>query len=180
MTRRWLITALGKDRPGIVAGVTKVLYQLGCNLEDSAMTRLEGEFAIMLIFSCPAKLTEARLRGAFMPLERRLGLAVHLKRLRQPETATPKGRGRPHAITVYGRDKPGIVFQISGALAKRRINITDVHTHRSAGGPPWLYLMVLEVEVPSAAAKGLEPWLKQFGKKLGVEVSVRQAETEVL
>ena len=45
MQERWIVTALGQDRPGIVAGVTKVLYDLGCNLEDSAMTRLEGEFA---------------------------------------------------------------------------------------------------------------------------------------
>ena len=47
MTHRWIVTALGKDRPGIVAGVTKVLYQLGCNLEDSAMTRLECDVPIM-------------------------------------------------------------------------------------------------------------------------------------
>ena len=41
MSNRWIVTALGQDRPGIVAGVTEVLYKLGCNLEDSAMTRLE-------------------------------------------------------------------------------------------------------------------------------------------
>ena len=68
----------GQDRSGIVAGVTKVLYQLGCHLEDSAMTRLEGEFTIMLIFSAPQRTDEANLRARFQPLERKLALAIHL------------------------------------------------------------------------------------------------------
>ncbi len=72
MSTRWIVTALGKDRPGIVAGITKILYQLGCNLEDSAMTRLGGEFAVMLAFSASAKAGADRLRRAFEPLEKRL------------------------------------------------------------------------------------------------------------
>ena len=72
MTRRWILTALGEDRPVIVAGVTKVLYQLGCNLEDSAMTRLEGEFTMMLSFSSPAKTTEETLRRAFAHVDLRV------------------------------------------------------------------------------------------------------------
>ena len=70
MTHRWIVTVLGKDRPGIVAGATKVLYAIGANLEDSAMTRLAGEFAILLIFSAPASVTDQRLRQAFDRLAR--------------------------------------------------------------------------------------------------------------
>ena len=76
MAQRWIVTALGQDRPGIVAGVAKVLYDLGCNLEDSAMTRLEGEFTVMLIVSCPVSLSEERLHHAFHRLQQRLGLVV--------------------------------------------------------------------------------------------------------
>ena len=179
MTHRWIVTALGKDRPGIVAGVTKVLYQLGCNLEDSTMTRLEGEFTIMLIFSSPAKITEAGLHKAFDPLSRRL--VVHLKPLSRQETRAPSKHGQPYLISVYGGDKPGIVFRVADALAHLGINITDVHTHRSAGGAPSLYLMLLEVEVPSRlSAPSLERHLKQLAKRLRVEVSLRAAEAAVL
>ena len=181
MTRRWIVTALGKDRPGIVAGVTEVLYKLGCNLEDSAMTRLEGEFAIMLIFSSPAKTSAEKLRESFDRLERQLKLAVHLKPLTAQETGKPRARGSAYHISVYGADHPGIVFAVSKALARIGINITDVHTHRSVGGKPSLYLMLLEVEVPARLGRSsLEQQLKKLGKRLGIEVSVRPTETNVL
>jgi glycine cleavage system transcriptional repressor len=181
MSRRWIVTVVGKDRPGIVAGVAKVLYGLGCNLEDSAMTRLEGEFAIMLIFSSPAKVTDAALRKAFQPSARRLHLVVHLKPLSKLEATAPRKQGRSYLISVYGADRPGIVFRISEALARAGINITDVHTHRSAAGGPSLYLMLLEVEAPARlSAEALEQRLKKLGKTLGVEVSLRSTEADVL
>lgn len=181
MANRWIVTALGKDRPGIVAGVTKVLYQLGCNLEDSAMTRLEGEFAVMLIFSSPSRVKEETLRKGFGPLERGLKLAVHLKRLTKPETIRPRTQGRTYLISVYGADRPGIVFRVSEALARAGINIIDVHTHRSAVKGPSLYLLLLEVELPvRVTAESLEGRLTQLGKALAVEVSLRPSEATVL
>ena len=47
------LAAIGKDRPGIVAAVSKVLYELGCNVEDSSMTMLRGNFAVMLVLAAP-------------------------------------------------------------------------------------------------------------------------------
>ncbi|MBI3321751.1 MAG: ACT domain-containing protein [Candidatus Omnitrophica bacterium] len=181
MATRWIVTALGKDRPGIVAGVTKALYQLGCNLEDSAMTRLEGEFAIMLIFSSPSRVTPEVLRKAFEPLERRAKLVVHLKRLTQSETRPSRRSGRTYIISVYGGDRPGIVFRVSEALKRSGINITDVHTHRSTGPGPSLYLMLLEVGLPPRCrVASIERKLKQIARRLGVEISLRPSEADVL
>lgn len=181
MTKRWIVTALGKDRPGIVAGVTQVLYKLGCNLEDSAMTRLEGEFAIMLIFSTKKRTTHEGLLRAFKLLERRLRLGIHLKPLTKPEARAPHARGRPHLISVYGADRPGIVFRVSSFLARLGVNITDVHTHRTTGKGPSLYSLLLEVEVPrDRSAASLERQLRTIAKRLGVQVSLRAAEADVL
>ena len=180
----WIVTALGQDRPGIVAGVTKALYRLGCNLEDSAMTRLAGEFAIMLIFSATTASAEA-LRKALEPLERALGLVVHLKRLTDRETKRTKRHGLSSLISVYGADRPGIVFHVSEALAQVGVNITDVHTHRSsnarASTAPSLYLLLLEVELPAQRSLAwLEQLLKRTAKRLQVEVSLRPSEAHVL
>lgn len=181
MNHRWIVTALGQDKPGIVAGVTQVLYKLGCNLEDSAMTRLESEFTIMLIFSAPAKVTDGKLAQAFGPVGKALKLAIHIKPLSAKETAAPSKRGSAFVISVYGADRAGIVFQVAQALAKARVNITDVHTHRSASGGPSLYAMLLEVEAPAAATEqSLTRHLAPLVKKLGVELSVRASETAVL
>lgn len=177
---RWIVTALGKDRPGIVAGVTKMLYRLGCNLEDSAMRRLEGEFTIMLIFSAPAKVSMETLCRAFAPLERQLQLAIHLKPLTKRETGPPRRLGQSYLISVYGADRAGIVYRISEALARRRVNITDVHTHRSAGRGSSLYLLLLEVEVPLRASASLQRYLERTAKQLGVEVNLRPSEASIL
>ena len=178
----WILTALGKDRPGIVADVTKMLFRLGCNLEDSAMTRLGGEFTIMLAFSAPGRVSPEQLERAFAPLSRRLTLAVHLKSLTRSEVAA-KTSGTPYLISVYGSDHPGIVYRVSALLAKSGINIIDVSTHRAASqakAKP-LYLMLLEVELPiGVSVRRVELQLRSLAKKLGVEVSLRSQESAVL
>lgn len=181
MAKRWIVTALGKDKPGIVASVTEVLYKLGCNLEDSAMTRLSGEFAIMLVFSAKAALTPEKLRRAFAALERRSRLVVHLKALSREEAAASRGRGRPYQISVYGSDRPGIVFRVAKLLAAAKVNVIDVHTHRSSGRGPSLYLMLLEIEIPvRAGVPALERRLKALGASLGVRVNLRASDTTIL
>src|SRR3989338_7187378 len=179
MKRTWILTAIGRDRPGIVAHVTKVLYALGGNLEDSAMTRLCGEFAIMLVFSAPGLVTAKRLERAFRPVASRLGLATHLK----PLAATAQRsttRPRVSLISVYGADHPGLVYRVAELLARSKINITDLSTHRTTGNRP-LYHLLLEVELPNRLDPArLERRLKTLGRRLGVTVSLRAAETTVL
>ena len=182
--RAWILTAVGKDRPGIVAQVTKILFTLGCNLEDSSMTRLGGEFAIMLVFSSSKPMTTQRVEQACNPISSTLKLAVHLKPLARSE-ASSKLAKRLHFISVYGADRPGIVYRVSQLLADLRINITDVSTHRTTpkrdGRAKPLYLMLLEVELPSTvSAEGLEARLQKLGGRLGCEVSLRSSETDIL
>ncbi len=182
--RIWILTALGKDRPGIVARVTKILYELGCNLEDSAMTRLGGEFTVMLAFCAPSSLSHAQLERAFRPLSKDHGLATHLKALPRDETAARSG-GRPYLISVYGADQPGIVYRVSDLLAKAKINILDVSTHRSSpttrkGAAP-LYLMLLEVELGAGVSPSrFEQRLRRLAERLGVAVNLRPVDPSVL
>lgn len=180
---RFIVTALGKDRPGIVAGVAEILYRLGCNLEDSAMTRLGGEFAIMLLFAAPGRVTPEALRKAFAPLEHRLSLAIHLKRLAPSERRAPSRRGRAYTLSLYGADRPGIVFRVADALAHAGVNITDLQTRYRAGahGQRPLYLVLLDVEIPRRVSiAALERTLRQVGQAVGVEVSLRSDEAAVL
>ena len=181
MPSRWILTALGKDQTGIVAGVAQILYDRGCNLEDSAMTRLGGQFAIMLAFSSRAGDDAQALRRALEPLETRLGLAVHLKPVSGAVARAPRAPGRRFLISVYGADRPGIVFRVADALAREGVNITDLHTHRSPKGRPALYLTLLEVELPPrSSGERLEHRLHQVGKQVGVQVTVRPGDPSVL
>jgi len=180
MRRMWILTAVGSDRPGIVARVTKILFQLGCNLEDSAMTRLAGDFAIMLVFSSASRLSQARLEAALAPLAQQLRLSVHVKPLAAGQ-GSRRPRGRPYQISIYGADRPGIVYRVADALAKARINISDVHTHRSVADGPSLYMLLLEVELPGRGSPAaLERRLRRVAQRLGVQVSVRPSDPAVL
>jgi glycine cleavage system transcriptional repressor len=106
---------------------------------------------------------------------------VHAKPLTSAESRTPRKRGATYLISVYGADRPGIVYRVADALAKARINISDVHTHRSASGGPSLYMLLLEVELSGrAGAAALERRLRAVAKRLGVQVSVRPSDPAVL
>jgi glycine cleavage system transcriptional repressor len=185
MAYRWIISACGQDRPGIVSGVTKVLYDLGCNLEDSAMTLLEGEFTMMLIFSCRQRMAQGELEKAFAAVQRNLDLALHIKALKPAETAAKHPAGvKPYVLSVYGTDQTGIVYRFAQHLAKASINITDVASHRAPSSPRRktpLYLLLLELELPKTAdPKVLQQQLKRLAKRLGVEAELRPVEAEVL
>lgn len=59
--RSFVLTATGRDRPGIVAAVTRVLLDLGVNLEDAEMAILRGHFAVVLMLS---RLTSSARRSS--------------------------------------------------------------------------------------------------------------------
>ena len=63
------LTIIGRDRPGIVAQVTEILYRLGCNIADSSCTLLGGQFAMILIISHPEFSDRESFGDAFAPLE---------------------------------------------------------------------------------------------------------------
>jgi glycine cleavage system transcriptional repressor len=50
--KKWFaLSAIGRDRPGIVADLAELIYECDCNLEDSSMTLLGSEFAVLLLLT---------------------------------------------------------------------------------------------------------------------------------
>ena len=179
--RRIMVTAAGLDRPGIVAAVTRLLYEHGSNLEDSAMTRLEGAFAMILIVQVPDDL-EARegFQRDLAQVAGDMGLTIHMRDLERAETHVPESRGDPWIISLYGADRPGLVFRVAELLEARDINITDVVTHRTqqcAPGRSALYHLALEIEMPrDADGPGLEAALGGLAREMQVEISCHAVE----
>lgn len=173
-----LVSASGEDRPGLVAAVTRVLYEMGGNLEDSAMTRLEGAFAMLMVASFDSGQIEA-LRQALVEVGRDAGLSVQVKIMTEAEARTPAPGGSPYIISLYGADKPGLVYRVATLLEHLHVNITDVVTHRSAAslarGP--LYQLVFEVELPSVVdVDDFRTRLAELGRELQVEIVVNRME----
>ena len=178
--KRYLLTAAGRDRPGLVAAVSKILFEEGCNLEDSAMTRLQGEFAILLILSGPA--LTGKLEKRLKELGKKLGLTVGLKPLSPRESKAPGKMGERVLISVYGADRPGIVHRVTQQLAEMNVNLSDLSTHRTeAKGKPSGYILYLEGEIPEGTTSpAIEKDLRGALAEMGVTLSVKPLSSQPL
>ncbi len=171
----FLISIFGRDRPGIVSGVSRVLYDLGLNIEDSSMTRLKGEFTIMLVVSDPENLEEESILSALKDVGERLNLSIICKKL--PEDWEEEYKGKEiYRIVVSGADKPGIVYSVSNLLSKNGINISDLRTEKRGS----LYLMYIEAESQEDKFEDLKGGLERLKKELGVDISIERDEEAVL
>jgi glycine cleavage system transcriptional repressor len=179
MNRFILITAAGPDRPGIVARIARVLYETGCNIEDTSMTRLRGEFAMMLIVRLPRGLDPIGIGRHLKKVQRTLGLSLLVKPLSTQEARRDKHpAGRSFILSVYGSDKPGIVYRVTRLIASRAVNITDMNTR--VIGPPDkpIYIMVLEVEVPKGVKiPALRAELAKLSKAVMVDITLHPVES---
>jgi glycine cleavage system transcriptional repressor len=182
----YALSAIGRDRPGIVAAVTGVLLGHGANLEDSQMTILRGHFTMMLVIDAPATTDPAGLRADLDAAARRLGLeAIALSEVADADPAADVASAEPsHILTVYGTDHPGIVNAVAEALAAADVNITDLNTRlvpEDGDSGDDLYAMMVEVALPAGlSASALESLLAAIKREQAVEVSVRELEADAL
>jgi glycine cleavage system transcriptional repressor len=178
---RFALSAIGRDRPGIVAGVSGALLQHGANIEDSRMAILGGHFTMMLIVSTPPDADVGALSRELDETRSRLGLGA----LTLEEVADEHGLTRPeasHVVTVYGADHPGIVHSVANAIAEMGVNVIDVATHlvEEEGAQP-IYAMMMEVDLPpDVAADRLEAELREVADRERLDLSVRAVEAEAL
>jgi glycine cleavage system transcriptional repressor len=173
------VSVVGKDRPGIVAEVSRILFEQGCNIEDSTCTILSGQFAMILVVFHPSFTTVAGLDPAFDEVRSRMRLIVTVHALKDEEVVHEKAfAGHPHIISVYGADRPGIVYTVTRELARRKVNITDLNTQVAGSKDRPVYVMVLEVDIPEGVdMKELEKEFDRIRKELSVSITVRPIET---
>ncbi len=173
------ITTIGTDRPGMVAAVSGSLSREGCNLEDSTMSILGGQFAILLVIDAPATETVAGLQAALAEPARDHGLIVHVTQVADdPDTAD---RTSLWTVAVYGADKPGIVHGITTLLADAGANICDMSTRVTGDTPERLYAMVIDIELPpDADAVELGRLLDERATVLGVKASIHASDADML
>jgi glycine cleavage system transcriptional repressor len=167
------VTVIGRDRPGIIAEVTAVVSELGGNLEDSSMTLLRGHFAWMLVAAIEREPSElaAALEGLTDD-----GLMVSVMPVL--DDGNHDVRPASYLLTVHGADRPGIVASVTAIVAKHGGNITDLSTRLGARG---LYVLLAEVALPADIdVVALGEQLGQVGQDLGVGVSLRPTESDVL
>lgn len=176
MDQRFIMTAFGQDRPGIVADVTELLFENGCNLDETTMTQLADEFTLILLFTSRDPQIEELLARECRRLERERGISAFLRPLAQPRAATASD-GEVWVLHVEGEDQAGIVFKVSRFLAGQGVNIVDlksaVQPAPGSGSP--FYVMDIHIQVPPAlTSAALEGGLATVADELNVDISVRR------
>ncbi len=175
----YAITVIGKDKPGIVASVAKVLYEKGFSIEDSSSTLLKDQFSMILIISIDENISILELKKSFYKVRSDLNMSVSVRRIEPEELKeiAHKKEKDTFMISVYGSDKPGIVYGVSDVFAKSKINIIDLRTRVTKGDVP-LYVMIMEISVPKTInEQELNNILYETCSTLGVDYSVRKVET---
>ncbi len=124
MSSYLVISALGKDRPGIVNELSQSILNHGCNIVDSRMTVLGGEFAILVLISGNWNAV-AKVETALPAIGKSLGLTVISKRT---EPRASRRDVLPYTVEVVSMDHPGIVSSIADFFSSRGINIEDLST----------------------------------------------------
>ena len=173
------VTALGADRPGIVAAVTGVLMRHGGNLEDTAMTNLGGHFAMMLVVDVPGDESPEVLEKALVEEVGDLGLTVAVRPVADEVPARVEA-STAWAMSLYGADRPGIVHRVTRLLADHGANIVDLSTRVIGQGPEHAYVLLLELSLPGEAdpvALGAE--LEALAGELGVDIHLRPDDIDV-
>jgi glycine cleavage system transcriptional repressor len=177
MKAKMIMTAVGKDRPGIVAAVSKVLFETGCNIEDSSMTQMGGEFAMMLLVATSEKGSPESVQEKLAPIGAEWKLHLSYRLLQEDDVISVAGEVDQYLISVYGADHPGILYGIAELLAHEKVNVTDVNTRLVGEKDKEVYCMLLEVVLPQGASpEQVEARVKEKAESLKVDVTFRAIE----
>jgi glycine cleavage system transcriptional repressor len=178
MKRWFILSAIGQDRPGLVAELAQLVYDCDANLEDSRMAILGSDFAVILLASSSAGSAADRLALGAKRLERDHGLTILLRALEGgPRSALPAPGHRLHRVQAAGADRAGIVAGVCRVLAEHRVNIAELATRArpGEGGSPH-FEMSMTVEVPESLDLGaLRAALERAADALLVDVEIEPA-----
>jgi len=166
-----VMTVIGQDRPGLVESVARVVAQNGGNWLESRMSRLGGQFAGILRVEVPTG-HEQRLTDALHALNAEgLTVVVHSDR------AVQTGPARLTILEIVGQDRPGIVNQITHALAEHRVNVEELETEcaSAAMSGETLFKARAKLSIPeSASAAEVRKRLEKIAEDLIVEISFEE------
>jgi glycine cleavage system transcriptional repressor len=167
-----VITAVGKDRAGLVDELTGFLLEAGANMADSRMVNLRGQFALIALVECNEQ-QAATIISQAPAVGERIGLKVSVAP--QGSGKDSVGDGVPYRVKAYAMDQPGLVHRITHFLHQQGVNIEELQTKLAPGsytGTP-LFTLDLRMTIPtSVKPKQLRVQLEELCDSLNCDVDV--------
>lgn len=143
-----VISAIGNDRTGVVQDIAQVILSCGGNIEESRMTTLGSEFAVLMLVSGNWH-TLNRLERGLDKLRDDDNLTFAIRKTHQRPAESDR---MPYAVDVVALDQEGIVLGLANFFASQDIEISDVATRSYAAahtGAP-MFAVQMAINVPSS------------------------------
>ncbi len=174
MEQKFIMTAFGKDRPGIVADISEMIFNNNCSLEDSNMGRLADEFTLILLLTGAGENLEKRLTRDCRRLEMEKYISAFIRPLEYHHPPEKK-EGQLNTIFVEGVDQGGIVFKVSRLLGDNKVNIETLTSEKKhmPGSGTALYAMEIKAGIPpEVSMDDLTEQLDNLGDDLNVDITL--------
>jgi glycine cleavage system regulatory protein len=165
-----VLTVIGKDRTGLISSLSKQIADNGGNWLESRMCRLGGEFAGILRIQVPLE-KEQDLAKTLNALQAE-GVTVIIH---PDETTQVPGTTKSASLSLVGQDRPGILYQISAALARQNINVEELETECSSApmSGETIFNAKARLEIPETCILAdLRGELEEIGSELMVEITM--------
>ncbi len=167
-----VLTAIARDRPGVVESLADVIAAHSGNWVESSMAQLGGEFAGIVMVEVPADAT-AKLEEALSALDKDgIDITVHKASSYEP----PSGH---HArLELTGMDHTGIVLEVTRTLSRHGVSIDELNTSVSRGsmGAEPIFLADADIVLPTGLdLNDLRDILEQIGTDIMVDIELTDA-----
>ena len=114
--KKFVLSVIGQDKPGILARISTILFSHGCNIEDVSQTILQTEFASIFVVLNPLERPLETIGTELNSVLGGMGLSAHLRPMSIP--AVPEDAPtQPFVITTRGLDKPGTISAVTTGIA---------------------------------------------------------------
>jgi glycine cleavage system transcriptional repressor len=169
-----ILSILGRDRPGIVAAVSRALTDRNCNIENVSQTMLQKEFAGIFVVTMPEGMSAGQLHTEMASSLSTLGLHIYTKPCEGGEDDCEADNCEPFVITTKGPDRKGLVAGIAEVIARHGVNITNLQAVFKGGNDPGGNIMIYEVDLPAGFDRqALVSDLKARADALKLEISIQ-------
>ena len=168
-----VLTIISKDRPGLVQTLAQVIADHSGNWIDSSMARLGGEFAGILRVDVSER-TVASFEKSLAALAEQ-GIVVTVRR----DSAAPRSHGRRVQLHLTGVDHPGIVREVSSALARRGVSIDELNTEVRPGsmtGEPLFTAQAIVILPTGLTTDELRTELERIGNDVMVDLALTESD----
>ncbi len=170
MNISFVMTLLGKDQPGIVEAISGVVATHGGSWQESRMARLSGRFAGFIRISAP-EAAARDLESGLLALSRK-GLDLRIERIDESEPETDVAHA---TLDLVGQDRPGILREITAALASKGVNVVRLDTGCSSAPMSGEMLFHAEADLlcpVGLSFESLRESLEQLGQDMMVEINL--------